>query len=139
MAETDLFGAYVRTRLEGWGREFAYCRDGELLGHQSKNILQTLIDHRGEMPGRVVGFKPLEVDLLALQVEDQVRGLFLHAPDQAWALRAYFCGSGRAKYERHALYNQLAGRNDTRKVYFAHIEAGTWWVRQGLLEEARAA
>lgn len=23
MTETDLFGAYVRTRLEGWGREFA--------------------------------------------------------------------------------------------------------------------
>ena len=69
MIEVDTFGAYVRARLDAWGDEFALHRDCVYLGHQSQNMLQVLIEHQGEMPERPTGVKPLQVDLLALQVE----------------------------------------------------------------------
>ncbi len=69
MTETDLFGAYVRRRLDRWGDVFALHRDCEYLGHVSRSMLQVLIDHRGEMPARPTGFKPLEVDAEAMQIE----------------------------------------------------------------------
>ncbi len=52
MTTVDTFGVYVRAELEHWGEEFALHRDCAYLGHVSKNMLQVLIDHRGEMPPR---------------------------------------------------------------------------------------
>ncbi|PTT36776.1 hypothetical protein DBR33_19010, partial [Stenotrophomonas sp. HMWF022] len=67
--QLDTFGEYVRSRLEHWGGEYALHRDCEYLGFQSRNLLAVLIEHRGDMPGRAQGYKPLETDLLAQQIE----------------------------------------------------------------------
>lgn len=101
MGQIDTFGEYVRDRMDEWGREFALHRDCEYLGHQSVNMLQVLIDHKGEMPGRVQGFKPLEVSLSALQIERIITDVARDQPRLACCLRAYFCGSGRRKVERY--------------------------------------
>lgn len=108
MGEVDTFGAYVRARLDQWGDEFSLARDCDYLGHQSKNMLQVLIDHRGEMPGRTTGFKPLEVDMLAMQVETIVSDIAIAGRrDLACVLRAYYCGQGRRKVERWETANLL--------------------------------
>lgn len=99
--QIDTFGAYVRARLEEWGREFALHRDCDYLGHCSRNLLQVLIEHRGEIPGRTQGYKPLQVDMLAQQIEGIVAGIGDERPDIACVLRAYFCGMGRRKVERY--------------------------------------
>jgi hypothetical protein len=101
--QVDLFREYVRRRLEAWGDVFALHKDCEYLGHQSKNLLQVLIDHRGEMPGRAVGFKPLEVPLLELEVEQVVSEISKDNGRAACSLRAHFCGRGRRKVERYQL------------------------------------
>lgn len=101
MREIDSFGDYVRRRLEEWGREFSLSRDCDYLGHQSKNMLQVLIEHRGEMPGRTVGFKPLEVSLSALVIEQVVSEIARDQVRTACCLRAFYCGSGRKKVERY--------------------------------------
>jgi len=104
---TDTFGPYVRMRLDGWGREFALHRDCEYLGHASKNMLQVLIDHKGEMPERPTGFKPLEVDPSALEIERIVTDIARDNVTLACVLRAYYCGSGRRKVERWETANLL--------------------------------
>jgi hypothetical protein len=107
MTNIDTFGCYVRARLNGWGREFALHRDCEYLGHASRNMLQVLIDHRGEMPPPNVGFKPLEVDADALEVERIVSDIARDNVVLACVLRAYHCGQGRRKVERWETANLL--------------------------------
>lgn len=99
--QVDTFGAYVRAELEHWGREFALHRDLDYLGHHSKNVLQVLIEHKGDMPGRAQGYKPLESDSRAQLVEDLVAEISRCSPEMAAVLRAYFCGAGRKKIERY--------------------------------------
>lgn len=106
MGQVDTFGATVRGMLDHWGHEFALCRDCEYLGHQSKNILQVLIEHRG-MPARATGYKPLETDMQAQAVEDLVTDIARTNVTMACVLRAYFCGSGRRKVERWETANLL--------------------------------
>lgn len=101
LPDDALLPLYVRVQLEAWGREFALHRDYEYLGHQSKNMLYVLIEHRGEMPGRVMGFKPLEVDLGALVVERIVTDIAKTQMAIACALRGYYCGRGRKRVERY--------------------------------------
>lgn len=101
MAEIDTFGLYVRSRMDAWGKEFSLSHDCEYLGHQSKNMLQVLIEHKGEMPQRPTGFKPLEVDLQALTIEMIVSDIARDRLHIACALRGYYCGSGRRKVERY--------------------------------------
>lgn len=113
MGQIDSFGEYVQDRLEEWGREFALHRDCEYLGHQSVNMLQVLIDHKGEMPGRAQGFKPLEVSLPALQIERLVTDIARDQPRIACSLRAHYCGSGRRKVERW----------ETARLLIAYMEA----------------
>lgn len=91
----------MRAELEHWGREFALHRDFEYLGHQSKNMLQVLIEHRGEMPPANVGYKPLETDVRAQRIEDLVAGIARSNASMSCVLRAYFCGTGRRKVERY--------------------------------------
>ncbi len=104
--QTDLMGEYVRRRLEQWGDEFALHRDCEYLGHQSKNLIAVLMEHH-EMPARAIGYKPLEVNAEAQQVEDIVCEIAKHAPAIGWVLRAYYCGMGRRKVERWETANML--------------------------------
>lgn len=118
MTQVDTFGLYVRRRLEHWGEVFALHKDCDYLGHQSKNMLQVLIEHRGEMPERVQGFKPLEVDDQAMQIELIVSEIGKWNIERASVIRAYYCGSGRRLVERKDQAEQLiaAARREKRSA-----------------------
>lgn len=141
--QLDTMSEYVRRRLEHWGEEFALAKDCEYLGHQSKNLLQVLIEHRGEMPGRSIGFKPLEVNAEAQQIEDLVTEIGRHAPAMAWVLRAYYCGQGRRKVERWETANMLLANAGLGTVsqpsYLDLARRGTERIHGMLLGVARAA
>lgn len=99
--QVDAFREALRARLMSWGRTFALHRDGELLGHQSVNMLQVLIDHKGEMPAKPTGYKPMEINLEDLSIEMIVTDIARVNVPLACCLRAYYCGSGRKNAERH--------------------------------------
>lgn len=107
MTTIDSFGEYVRDRLDAWGREFALHRDFEYLGHQSKNMLQVLIDHKGEMPPANTGYKPLDIPHECQVIEDIVADIARDQPPTACVLRAYYCGQGRRRVERYETANLL--------------------------------
>lgn len=151
MGTIDTFGEYVKQRLDAWGREFALHRDCDYLGHQSKNMLQVLIDHKGEMPGRATGFKPLEVNMEAQQIEDIVADIARDEPRLACAMRAFYCGSGRKKVERYEAAKKLIDDiekeipeykrkpHPNERRYLEMVEDGTRTVRGALIGIARAA
>lgn len=143
MGTVDTFGVYVRRRLEEWGHEFALCRDFDYLGHQSKNMLQVLIEHKGEMPPPNVGYKPLEVSLTAHQIELIVADIAREQVSLACVLRAYYCGSGRKVVERYETANLLiataGGKVVNRTRYLALHEIGFAQVRGVLVGLAQAA
>jgi len=136
--QTDYFGAYVRSELEHWGREFAVHRDCEYLGHQSKNLLAVLMEHH-EMPGRAQGYKPMETDPRAQAIEDIVTDIARTDINLACVLRGYYCGSGRRKEERWEQARQLLQLMGQRPVsvrqYLVMVELGFQRVR-GRLEGA---
>jgi len=131
--QTDTFGVYVRNELDHWGHEFALCRDFEYLGHASKNMLQVLIDHRGEMPPPNVGYKPLETDIRAQLIEDIVADIAREQVMIACVLRAYYCGSGRRKVERWETANLLiataGGKTISQRNYLTVHDLGVAQVR----------
>lgn len=143
MTEIDSFGGYVAARLEGWGREFALHRDFEYLGHARKNMLQVLIDHRGEMPPPNVGFKPLEVDREAQEIEDIIADVARDQLEIAIVLRAWYCGMGRRRVERMETANLLlavAGRPLVRLRQYETLQRlGVQTVRGALIGIAKAA
>lgn len=140
--QLDTMNEYVRRRLERWGEEFALAKDCEYLGHQSKNLLYVLMQHRG-MPGKATGFKPLEVDAEAQQIEDIVFEISRHAAAIGWVLRAYYCGNGRRKFERWELANLMLANAGLQQVsrpsYLDMARRGTERVHGMLLGVARAA
>jgi hypothetical protein len=83
-------------------------------------MLQVLIEHKGEMPARSVGFKPLEVDPEALRMEVVVSDIAKENPSVACVLRAYYCGSGRRKVERWNTANELMRRLGLRTISDRH-------------------
>lgn len=119
MTQTKLIDEYWERRLDAWGREFALHRDYEILGHRSKDMLQVLIEHRGEMPPHAIGFKPLEVPPLEMEVEDAVRRVHAWDADLAGVLRAYYCGRGRKSVERLETAQQLLGRKLRVQQFYA--------------------
>lgn len=133
MAVIDSFGATVRGMLEEWGREFALHRDCEYLGHKSKDMLALLIEHGGEMPPKVTGFKPIEIPPRAQAVEDAVAEIARVNVVRATVLRAYYCGAGRRGEERLEVCNRLLRSMGepviTRRRYFSEVELGTEAVR----------
>lgn len=141
--QVDTFGAYVRNELDHWGQEFALWRDFEYLGHASKNMLQVLIDHRGEMPPPNVGYKPLETDARAQLIEDIVTDIAREQVSIACVLRGYYCGSGRRKVERWETANLLiataGGKTISQRNYLTLCGLGTAMVRGVLMGMARAA
>lgn len=146
MGQVDTFGLYVRARLEDWGREFALHRDCEYLGHRSKDMLQVLIEHRGELPPKVMGFKSLETDPLAQQIEDIVRDIAKHSVERACILRGYYCGLGRKGVERREVTEVFVRRalelptyRLARQRLFAEEEIGRAEVRGVLTGLAMAA
>lgn len=141
--QIDSFGGYVRIRLEEWGREFSLFRDCEYLGHKSKNLLQVLMDHKGEMPGRSVGFKPIEVVLTAQQIEDIVADIARDQMSIACVLRGYYCASGRRKVERLEVANRMMSSMGLKTLnprqYMALHDLGVQTVRGALIGMARAS
>lgn len=132
----------VASMLDDWGREFAIHRDCEYLGHQSKNMLQVLIEHKGEMPARPTGFKPLEVNPDALLVERAVTDIARSDVTMAQCLRAYHCGQGRRRNERFHQANELLARHHkrvTRAQYMDLVQRGFHEVQARLLDMVRAA
>lgn len=144
MGNIDTFGLYTRHRLEHWGEVFSLSRDCDYLGHQSKNMLQVLIEHKGEMPGKLTGYRPLEVDQLAMQVERIVSDMAINGQlVVACVLRAYYCGAGRRKVERWETANLLittAGQKMiSQRQYLTQHDVGVAQVRGVLTGMAMAA
>lgn len=141
--QPDTFGAYVRAELEYWGRVFALHRDAEPLGFQSKNQLQVLIEHRGEMPAPNIGYKPLHIDSRAQLIEDLVADIARSDLTLAVVLRAYYCGSGRRKEERWEQANAMLQKKGEKSVSVRHyqtlVELGFQRVRGQLEGLSRAA
>ncbi len=141
--QIDTFGAYVRAELDHWGREFALHRDFEYLGHQSKNMLQVLIEHRGEMPPPNVGYKPLETDSRSQRIEDIVADIARRNTAMACVLRAYYCGMGRRKIERYETAQMLLANAGqpmmTARAYLEMVRRGEDRVYGVLVGLARAA
>jgi hypothetical protein len=118
--QPDTFGVYTRRELEHWGNEFALFRDVEYLGYASKNMLQVLVEHRGEMPPPNIGYKPFETDMRAQRIEDIVTDVARSNRPMACVLRAYYCGSGRRKVERWETANLLLANLGERPVSVRH-------------------
>jgi len=141
--QVDTFGAYVRAELEHWGREFALHRDCDYLGHHSKNLLAVLIEHKGDMPGRAQGYKPLESDSRAQLIEDIVSSISGDNVAMACSLRGYHCGIGRRKVERFETAIMLMANCGQRPVssrqYLSLVELGFQRVRGRLEGQALAA
>ena len=146
MTQVDTFGVYVRHRLEAWGETFALHRDCEYLGHKSKDMLAVLIEHEGEMPPRVTGFKPLELPLLDLQIEDIVADIARWNKERACVLRGYYCGLGRKAFERRevaeGMIRRVLHRPDYRlskQRFFSIHDCGFAEVRGRLVGLSQAA
>ena len=124
--------------LDRWGREFALARDCHYLGHQSENILAKYIQHEGPPP-RTTGYKPLEVDSVAMAVEWTVHGIGLENVETACCLRAYFCGSGRVRHERLETARAMIARAKghavrlSRRGYLSIVDDGIGLVRRRML------
>jgi hypothetical protein len=141
--QVDTFGAYVRAELEHWGREFALHRDCDYLGHHSKNLLAVLIEHKGDMPGRAQGYRPLESDSRAQMIEDIVASIARDNVIMACSLRGYHCGMGRRKVERFETAVMLMANCGERPVsnrqYLNLVEMGFQRIRGRLEGHALAA
>lgn len=143
MGQIDTFGEYTRCRLDEWGHEFSLARDCEYLGHQSKNMLQVLIEHKGEMPSKATGYKPLEVLRTAQEIEDIVADIARDQVTIACVLRGMYCGQGRRKVERWETANMLIANMGlkpvTQRHYLTLHDIGIATVRGALIGIARAA
>lgn len=139
------FDAQVRRCLEQWGREFSLDQDMEPLGHQSKNILQVMVEHDGEVPGRVTGFKPLYISPNAQMVEDCMLELWrAKCKPLVLCMRARWCGWGRVGVERYELaqalisqhcpdggHERFSRRTFYSRLDFGHIEVAQYAIRTG--------
>lgn len=114
--QADPMAAKIRRQLEFWGTEFALHKDCDYLGHQSKNMIAVLMEHKGEMPRNSEGFKPMYIPEEAEQVELAVTALFKVAPVHAIVLRGYYCGQGRRNFERLEQTNLMLQKAGYPKV-----------------------
>lgn len=140
--QRDSITAYTQRRLSHWGDEYALHRDMEWLGYASKNILAVLMEHKG-MPGRAQGFKPIETDLLAHEVELVVTDLSKVNRSASNVLRAYYCGRGRRTIERFETANLLITAMGDRLISLRQYQllrlAGESFVQSELFGNERAA
>lgn len=137
--EVNTFDAYVERRLTHWGEVFAFHRDAEILGYKSKDILQVLIEHKGEMPPKNIGVKPFYIDPLAWQVEEIISEMSKDMLIVSWVMRAYYSGSGRKNVERFELATKLSGIKLTLRTYHQYKAIGFNRVAGALSVLARAA
>lgn len=124
--KTRAIEVYVEDRLKAWGREFALNREFEPNGH---TVLWLLIKYGGEIPRLEGGPAPDSVDELAYQIERIIADMHKLYPLRAGVMRAYYCGSGRHKFERRQQAKELAGVGHlSAQRYFAEHDAGVAWV-----------
>jgi hypothetical protein len=109
-------------------------------------MLQVLIEHKGELPPKAIGFKPLETDPMAQQIEDIVRDIARHNVERACILRGFYCGMGRKGIERLEVTRSMIRRVITvpgyqlsRPKFFAEEEIGRAEIRGVLIGLAMAA
>lgn len=126
------FDDYVRHRLLAWGKEFRLDREFYGLGHKSKDMLQVLIEHKGEMPPRVTGYKPLTIPPLEMEVEDIVHDMHAAKPVFAVVVRAFYCGSGRQGHERREAAEKILRTRISRGQYYEAHDAGFRWIEGNL-------
>ena len=132
------FETYVRRRLDAWGEEFRLDRDADFLGFPTKNMLQVLRDHRGEIPERTQGYKPLLIPPLEWQTETIVHDLHHANAHLASTLRAYYCGRGRVSVERLECLEGMLGRSIGKRAFFTYHDLGFQWVTGAMYALARA-
>ncbi len=126
------------TACSDGGREFRLGREMETLGFHRTSLLQVLIEHRGDMPSRVTGYKPLTIPPDAMEIEDVVHDIHAADPELAIVLRAYYCGTGKHSTDRLATATRLLRRSLTRRRYYEAHAAGFHRVA-GFLSGLRAA
>lgn len=138
MKKHTQFDAYVARRLDSWGREFALDREFAWLGHSPKNILQIIIEHKGQIPRREGGYRPeVTIPPNEWQIECVVEQIHRDAPTLAAVLRAYYCGWGRQGIERRAIAEQLLKRKMIRGHYFLYHDQGFHRVAGALAADAQ--
>lgn len=139
MGVISAFDEYVANRLDAWGREFRLDRRFEHLDSYGKNLLVVLIEHKGQIPPRNVGFKPLSIPLDELQIEDLVREVHADSPKVAAVLRAYYGGLGRNSTDRRKLAEKLYGKPIKRCAYYSCHDIGFHRIAGALTILARCA
>ncbi len=119
--KTDLFAVYARNRLDHWGYEFSLKREW---APEHKNLLQRLIEHKGEIPV-ATGYKPsFPVTELGWQTECIITEIHRDMPAVAWVMRAMYCGWERRGVERYELAQRLSGDTFSRRTYFNRHDTG---------------
>lgn len=132
------FDKYVERRLQAWGEEFAFWREATAFGHASKNMLQLLIEHKGEMPPRATGWKPpTPIPPTVWQIEEIVADIHHDVREVAVVIRASYCGSGRVGVERFEQAKELGGPLSRRR-FFVCKDLGFHRVAGALSSLARA-
>lgn len=136
--ECRLFEAYVRRRLDQWGHEFRLDRDMSPLGHQSKNMLQVAIEHKGQIPPPPTGWKPdINVTPLGWQTECIVASIHRESPMLAYVLRAYYAGSGRRGVERYEIAQELSRERFSRRTYYRRHDMAFAECLRAFMNESR--
>ena len=109
----------LEARLVAWAREYGLGGDAGL-GWKSRNILQTLVDHRGFVPDSR-GYVPVPIRTAADEVETIVRGMEASGwVKQAQALRVdYF--HPRAAIDSRLSIMRRRGLPMSRAGYYDHI------------------
>lgn len=132
------FEGHVRRRLEAWGRDYRLACDLDFLAYGPKNILQVLIEHRGEIP-QGGGFRRTPFDSENEEIEILVSELAREEGFLAACIRAYYCGEGRRGVERYELARDLCAHRLSRAQYYRHVHAAQDWISANLMLRARAA
>lgn len=94
---------WLHDSLKTWGREYQLGRR-EYIGWHSKNMIQTMIEHKGFRPDAQI-YKPLPVNTMADRIENAVQymascpGMF----KPSWVLRVEFCHEGPDEVRRERL------------------------------------
>lgn len=119
-------------RLDEWGRFCLSDRGPSSLDFPAKNMLQVVIDHRGEMPAPTVGYKPEVYPPEAWEIETIVSDLYKSDRVLACVLRAAFCTRGRLRVERKEWAEWLAKTTFSRRQFMALYGTAVERVRETL-------
>ena len=120
MSEVKLFEAYVENRLQHWGSVFALHRDHENIGWREKSMLAVLLETGFQGQPEAKGYKPLQVDELAMQIEEIVHEISIPDSTRPYAqvLRAWYAARGRKHVEKLEEARSRLGRRICAKTFY---------------------